>query len=269
MNTTRAVVLAAGRGTRMQRPDGPALSAEQQRMADRGMKAMVSVGRPFLDYVLSSLANAGLTDVCLVIGADHEAVRSRYRSEVVPRRLTIEFAVQPVPRGTADALLATEPLAGAGPFVMINADNLYPVAALRALAGAPGRGPAVVGYRRAGLLAGGNIEPDRIAQYALVWTDASGGLATIVEKPAPELATDPDALVSMNSWRFDESVFEACRSIRPSPRGELELQDAVRWQVERGVRYDVIPFSGAVLDLSRRTDVPAVAARLEGVEALL
>jgi hypothetical protein len=54
--------------------------------------------------------------------------------------------------------------------------------------------------------------------------------------------------------------------VRPSVRGELELQDAVRIAMEElGERFTVIPFAGGVLDLSSRRDVAAVADRLAGV----
>ncbi len=59
--STKAVILARGLGTRMRRDDaGAELSAEQASLADSGMKAMIPVGRPFLDYVLSGLADAGV-----------------------------------------------------------------------------------------------------------------------------------------------------------------------------------------------------------------
>ena len=65
---TRAVILAGGRGTRMQKPDAAAaLSPAQAAAADEGSKGMMPIhGRPFLDYVLSSLAEAGIEEVCLV-----------------------------------------------------------------------------------------------------------------------------------------------------------------------------------------------------------
>ena len=77
MTTTRAVVLARGLGTRMRAPD-PAvtLTPDQQRAADAGLKAMIPVnGRPFLDYLLDALADAGVLDVALVVAPDHGEVR--------------------------------------------------------------------------------------------------------------------------------------------------------------------------------------------------
>ena len=47
---------------------------------------MIPIGRPFLDYVLSGLADAGYRRVCLVVGPEHQAVRDYYRREVALRR---------------------------------------------------------------------------------------------------------------------------------------------------------------------------------------
>ena len=66
----KAVIMARGLGSRMRRAsEGVELTAEQQRAADAGVKAMISLdGRPFLDYVISALADAGFPEICLVIG---------------------------------------------------------------------------------------------------------------------------------------------------------------------------------------------------------
>ncbi|HEV8118010.1 MAG TPA: nucleotidyltransferase family protein, partial [Thermoanaerobaculia bacterium] len=73
----RAVVLARGLGTRMRRPDGTAaLDPAQAAAAASGVKAMISfgAGRPFLDYVLSGLADARIDEACLVIGPEHDEI---------------------------------------------------------------------------------------------------------------------------------------------------------------------------------------------------
>ena len=79
--TTKAVILARGLGSRMRRADADARVDERQaRVADAGMKAMIPIGRPFLDHVISGLADAGITDVCLVIGPEHDVIRAYYDS---------------------------------------------------------------------------------------------------------------------------------------------------------------------------------------------
>jgi glucose-1-phosphate thymidylyltransferase len=263
--TTKAVILARGLGTRMRAADGGAvLDAAQARVADTGVKGMIPVGRPFLDHVIGTLADAGLVDVCLVVAPDHAAIRAHYDA-LAPRRLRLHYAVQPEPRGTADAVLAAEPFAAGAPFLVLNADNLYPEAALRALA-ALGR-DGVAGFDASSLVAEGNIPAERIRAFALLVADAAGELRDLVEKPddATWARLVPDAAVGMNLWSFTASIFEACRRTRPSRRGELELPDAVRIAMrELGVRFAVVPARGEVLDLSSRRDVATVAARLAG-----
>ena len=103
--TMKAVVLARGLGTRM-RDASTSLPVEQAAVAETGVKGLIPVaGKPFLDYALSALADAGFCDVCLVIGPEHRAVRERYERSARPRRLRISFAIQARPLGTADAAL--------------------------------------------------------------------------------------------------------------------------------------------------------------------
>jgi glucose-1-phosphate thymidylyltransferase len=68
----------------------------------------------------------------------------------------------------------------------------------------------------------------------------------------------------MNLWRFTSEIFVDCAAVRPSPRGELELTDAVRRAMHRSTRFAAPGVRLPVLDLSRRSDVPAVEARLVG-----
>ncbi|MGH9380475.1 MAG: nucleotidyltransferase family protein [Thermoanaerobaculia bacterium] len=262
----KAVILARGLGTRMQRPGSGHLSREQEAAAGAGAKVMMPLagGRPFLDYAVSALANAGFTDACLVVGPEHDGIRRYYREEAPPRRLRIAFATQQEPKGTADAVLAAEEFAGTDPFVLVNGDNLYPTAALVALRELDG--PGLMGFSRQALVERGNVDAARVASFAVAVIDGSGRLARLVEKPAPEfLDAFPELPVSMNCWRFSTAIFEACRRVRPSSRGELELPDAVAVAIEElGESFRVIPCDEPVLDLGRREDVAAVEAALSG-----
>jgi glucose-1-phosphate thymidylyltransferase len=264
--TTRAVVLARGLDTRMRERDAAAaLDVEQERAASAGLKAMIPVGRPFLDYVLSALVDAGLTNVCIVIGPEHSEVRERYGKG--DTRAKVSFAIQDEPRGTADALLAAEAFTAGEPFVVLNSDNYYPVAVLAKLAslGEPGL-PA---FGREALLADGAIAPERIAGYALLDIAPGGYLRRIVEKPDARTLAEfgEDAHVSMNCWRFSSEIFPACRTVRPSSRGELEIPIAVQHAMDAyGARFLTFPVHEGVLDLSRRGDVADVKKRLSAIE---
>jgi dTDP-glucose pyrophosphorylase len=264
MSSSRAVVLARGLGTRMRQADpGVRLSEDQQRAADAGLKPMMLVnGRPFLDYVLSALADAGITEVALVVAPAHEAVRRYYATVAPPSRIRLDYVIQQEPRGTADALLAAESWTRGGLFLAMNADNLYPAAALADLARLPE--PGLPAFDRDDLVGSGNIPPDRIKSFALIDVDDEGYLTGIVEKPPVNLRKDR-MLVSMNCWHFDSRIFAACRDVPRSVRGEFELPEAVGLAIWQGVRFKALPARGAVLDLSRRADAAEVERRLTGI----
>ena len=266
-NRVKAVVLARGLGTRMKaKDDAAALSAGQASVADTGVKALLPFeDRPFLDYILSALADAGCSDICLVIGPEHHEIRERYAKIAPPRRFRIAFAIQEKPRGTGDAVLAAQAFAGGEEFLMINGDNYYPVKALRTLVEL-GR-PGTVLFTPLGLTGHGNIEPARIAAFALGKLGVDGALDALLEKPDVAALAEVESarLVSMNCWRFPPAIFDACRRLTPSSRGELEITDAVMKTIASGVRFKVVTSDEGVLDLSTRSDIKSVKERLKGV----
>ncbi len=261
---TRAVILAGGRGTRMQKPDPAArLSPAQAAAADEGCKGMMPIrGRPFLDYVLSSLADAGIEHVCVVTPPGGGPLRAHY-VRAGGGRLSIAFAEQPSPRGSGDALLAAEDFTGGEDFVALNSDNLYPGSAILALRALEAPGLAV--FERETLLAASNFTRDRVAAFATLRVSPDGWLEAIVEKG--EAQPDGPVLLSMNLWRFSPGIFQACREVPLSSRGECELPQAVGWAiVRRGERYRGVPCPEGVLDLSTRADVAEVERRLQDVD---
>lgn len=267
----KAVILARGLGTRMRQADDAAdLDHRQAAVAQTGVKALIPIDRPFLDYVLSALADAGYRRVCLIVAPDHDVIRRYYHEEVRPERVEVEFAVQEEPRGTADAVAAAEGFADGDPFLAINSDNYYPLDALRSLRTRETSATAL--FELEAMIAEGNITEQRLRKFAVGQIDGRGFLERILEKPDKEtLARLPRPLwLSMNCWRFGPSIFEACRRIEPSPRGELEVTDAVQYAIDRlGEPFKAVMVRAAVLDLTGRRDVKAVAERLAGVEVKL
>ena len=267
----KAVILARGLGKRMRQADTQAsVSAQQSAVADQGVKAMIPIGRPFLDYVLSALADAGCNDVCLIIGPEHNAIREYYEQPGLLGRVRVSFAIQDQPIGTANAILSAEKFAGSDRFLVMNADNYYPVAAYTSLRelGEPG----LIAFDREALIADGHIPPDRILRYALLDLGGDGYLRRIVEKPDDATARTmaATAFVSMNLWCFDGGIFEPCRTVAPSARGELELPVAVQHAIDAyHRRFRAVPMAAPVLDLSSRADIAGVAERLAGVDVRL
>lgn len=280
MTTERAIILARGLGSRMRAPDASAdLTAEQQRAADKGIKAMMPLnGRPFLDFILSSLADAGIREVALVVAPDHAVLRQHYELNARPVRVRLDFVVQKAAIGTANAVVAAESWVARHAFLAINADNLYPVPVLRELASLSESGLPV--FDAEDLVASSNIPADRIQSFAAVQIDERGYLAGIVEKPKvdpPECGNynsrtwlpssggrsgAAGRLISMNCWRLDSQIFRACREVPKSARGEFELPEAVGLAIRQGVRFRTFRARGPVLDLSTRADAADVARRL-------
>lgn len=265
-DVTKVVILARGLGTRMKKADASASIDERQAMAaDTGVKAMIPIGRPFLDYVLSALADAGYRTACLVIGPEHVAVRDYYTG-IALTRIAVEFAIQSQPLGTADAVLAAESFAGDDCFVVINSDNYYPVNALRRLRVAGP--PAIAAFARRCLVEAGNVSIERTARFGALDIDEAGFLRKINRNGGT--GTDEEIFSSMNCWLFTPEIFAACRRVPVSARGELELPQAVEYGIrEMGMRFRAVKVFEPVLDMSSRGDIASVATRLREVAVSL
>jgi dTDP-glucose pyrophosphorylase len=268
MRTRHAVILARGLGTRMRRTDGSdALTPEQEEAAGAGLKGMIPFARPFLDYVLSALADSGIRSATLVVGPEHDTVRDYFVRTSAGRRVTVTFADQIEARGTAHAVLSARGAVADAPFLVLNADNYYFPAEITALTMVGGNG--LVAYESTELAARSGIEKTRVLRFALLDIAADDTLRAIVEKPA---RTDPLALqaqmwVSMNLWSFTPAIFEACERITPTERGELELASAVTYAIdEMEETFSVIRARAGVFDLSSRSDVDRVRRQLAAID---
>lgn len=259
-----------------------ALTTEQARAAERGWKGLMPVlGKPLLEHSLAALAAAGISRACVVRSPDDLALETwakRWNAErhgENPGRPEVSTRIQPEPRGTADALLAAEDwiLPGQEPFLLLNADTYYPASALRRLAGLSG--PGLLALEREPFLAArhSNIPAERLRSFAVVDAEPRKGGGTarlrgLLEKPDPATyrSLPEPVLLSINAWRFSSMIFSACRAISASPRGELELPDAVLHAIRHlGVDFEVLPTAAAVLDLTGREDIPELEARLREV----
>jgi glucose-1-phosphate thymidylyltransferase len=211
--TSKAVILARGLGTRMRRLDETVqLSGAQAAAADVGLKAMIPVGggRPFIDYVLSALADAGITDACLVIGPEHTAVRGYYTATSPPERVRIHFAEQARPIGTANAVLAAEQFIGADPFLVLNSDN-YTRPMLRQLAQPA---PALPAFSRAPRCWVTSAEP--VAKYALLEFRGTGACCVSGRSRCGPARGWDGAPVSMNVAADPRILWRVALALSPS-----------------------------------------------------
>jgi glucose-1-phosphate thymidylyltransferase len=292
---TKAVILAAGSASRMQANLERYLEEGEELDAVRkGEKMAARFSRfPFLDYQLLSLAKAGVRDVSIVVRPDDAFFTAYYErmGGVLFPELSIGFSFQETPDGTAHAVLAAERFAGDGSFLVLNGDNHYPCRLVRVLVEAPEGLSALVAFDTAGF---SEWTRKKLGTFAVLRT-LKGRLVDIVEKPPkPEdhltfdslytegnrtVMLDRVVLVSMNLWRFEAEIMDACRNVpRHAPRetgkpGEYELPDAVKLHMRGGGAFLVYYAREDILDLTRAEDIGIVAEEIrrglaDGVEEL-
>lgn len=255
----------------MRRLDATALLDETQAaVADSGVKGMIpianatgeGVARPFLDYVISALADAGVSRVLLVLGPEHDAVRQYYNQTARPKRVAVSFAIQEQPLGTANAVVAAADAIGDESFIVINADNYYPVEALERLV--QSETAATIAFDRDALVRDGNIDKDRVRAFAVLQVSDDGRLTQIIEKPGDRIDLNSEAArwVGMNCWVVTPELADACRRVPKSVRGEFELPEGVGLALREGVEIRAERVALPVLDLSSRNDIASVNAQL-------
>ncbi len=234
MSKKSAVVLAAGRGTRLKSVTG-----------DLPKPLLPLHGRPMVEYVLASLRAAGFERFLLVVGYRHELFYARFAGD-----RSIHYALQDPVDGTGSAARLAEGFAGGGPFLLIFGDIL---ASPEDIAGIWKRlmdDPAADG-----VLAVKHV--DDPWQGAAVYEEG-GVVSRMVEKPPA--GTSTTNWNSAGIFAFRGEVFRALARIVKSPRGEYELPSAVALMLEEGKRILIQPLTGEWRDVGRPEDVEAAAA---------
>jgi glucose-1-phosphate thymidylyltransferase len=253
--TVKAVILARGLGTRMRAVDeNSKLDFEQIKIAELGVKALIPIigKRTFLDVLIDNLRSAGFAEICLVIGDEHEILKDFCRKNA------LSFVIQAEPLGTANAILSAEKFADGEHFSVVNSDNIYPLDDLRKLQSLTEAG--LIAFKRESLIAKSNISAEKIQKFAVVDFDETDYLTQIVEKPENIVE---NSFVSMNALLFSTKIFEACKNIDISSRGEFELADAVNFAVKNlGEKFKAVYSNEGVLDLSSRADIESVRQKL-------
>ncbi|HEY1435517.1 MAG TPA: glucose-1-phosphate thymidylyltransferase [Thermoanaerobaculia bacterium] len=204
----KGLILSGGKGTRL-RP-----------LTYTSAKQLVPIAnKPVLFYGVEAIVAAGIRDIGVVVGDTKEEIRtalgdgSRFGARIT-------YIEQDAPRGLAHAVLISEPFLRGEPFVMYLGDNVI----------ADGITALVDDYRKLGcnsqiLLAKvGNPSQFGVAELE------NGRVVKLTEKPKQPRSD----LALVGVYMFDDSIWEAVKGIRPSPRHELEITDAIQWLVDHG-----------------------------------
>ena len=225
----QAVVLAAGRGTRL-RP-----------LTEDKPKALVEVdGKPLLEDVFDGLLEIGVTELIVVVGYLKEKIIERYGDEY--RGAPITYAHQREQLGLAHAILQAEPHVEED-FVLMLGDNVFR-ANLGDVINRQNEDRADAAFLVE------QVPYEEASRYGVLDTNEYGEIVEVVEKPDEP----PSNLVMTGFYTFTPAIFHACHLVQPSDRGEYELPDAIDLLIQSGRTIDAIRMDGWRIDVGYPED---------------
>ena len=203
----QAVILAAGKGSRL------------NPITLNRTKAMVPIlGKPIVERVMETLVQNGIHQFILVISREDGEVGTYFR-EHTKLDVDIKFVVQTKRLGMANALSQAAPHL-TNSFILSACDNLTPTEHVSRLL------ETHINKNNNATLSLMKIKPAMASRTGVVAFDDSGQITRIVEKPSEDEA--PSNIASLPLYVFSPQILEYLPKIKPSARGEYELQDAIQ-----------------------------------------
>ena len=212
----RALILSGGEGSRL-RP-----------ITHTQAKQLIPVaGTPILFHALRAISDAGITEVGIIVGSTADEVQASV-GDGSRWGVRVTYIPQEAPLGLAHAVLTAADFVRGEPFLMYLGDNVLLEGLTRFVEEFERTRPdAQIFLARV-------PEPERFGVAVL----DGERVVRLVEKPADHISD----LALVGVYLFDDSILEAATAIRPSPRGELEITDAIQWLIDNGrtVRAEMV-----------------------------
>jgi dTDP-glucose pyrophosphorylase len=230
----KAVVLAAGRGTRMRE-----LTAEVP-------KPMIEVrGKPVLQHIIEGLRDTAIRELLMIVGYRADAVRN-FLGDGSSHNIAIQYATQTVQDGTGRVVDLARDFVGHCAFILSYGDILVDPANYKRVVDIPEDVEAIITVTRG----------EDVTKGGAVFLNNRMELLDLREKSRPGEATSP--WYNAGLYAFRPSIFEFTAKLKPSPRGEYELTDAIRDLAQSGKKVQALELTGEWADVRD----PEILARL-------